>query len=316
MKKYCQSLLVLLCVLVLTVSLCGCELLEKLSSRAPVPPPQQNTEPVQVENGYLYELPGDTTFHARPGSEEPVTATAKAGDSVVFRMVAEYEGTNWACTADGWFPVENIPADALYFWKMDRNRIVTETALAYAEPSVHSAVIGQVQIGTVENITTAVVHDGYNWSLFEAGWIREEYLAEIYDGTLMGIICVEEASLYAQPDTTSQVVGTPAYGSDIGVHIELTVDGTQWVFAKEGWIPKENVFVYTGSDTEPGEGACTARVPAGTGVNTYMRPSTESEVLETLYPCVIEILAQFTYDGEAWGITEMGWILMETVEIL
>lgn len=312
MKRYLSILLVL----VLTTFLCGCQLMgDPLAGLQPT----KETGPVEVEGGYLYTLPGDTTLHTLPGSEQPTTATAKAGDQVVFRMVVEYEGTYWACTADGWFPVENVseygPYCALYTDEADWNMMVVETAPAYAEPSEQSAVIGQVQVGTVEHITHNVVK-GYHWWLFDAGWIREDYVVPIDHSTWMGIICVEEAVLYAQADTASQVVGTPKYGADIQVYIEVTVDGTQWVYAEEGWILKEDVFVFHGSDTEPGEGACEARVPSGTRANCYLRPSTESEVLTTLDPCIIEILAQFTYDEAAWGITEMGWIPMDTVEIL
>ena len=184
-----------------------------------------------------------------------------------------------------------------------------------------------------ELLLTEVQQNGnYKWGKYEGGWICLDYTD--YDQVLSGTSgstsgeytegasgSVEKEPVVAKgtvgkctslrirsgAGTNYETVGSLYTGNEVEIYEITTVNGLRWGRISKGWI----CLSYVQLEAESSSSALTGTVIKCTRLNVRAAPGVSSAKVDTLTSgTVVKIYEQATYDGDAWGRTDQGWVHM------
>lgn len=321
MKKYLLKSLALVCVLLLTFSLCGCGLLDQLGKVLPEIPFLERfdtMESAEQQETTEYVLTGPTDFYEEPDWDSPILATYYAGHTVVYNSVLTIDGVQWAGSNAGWFVLSGSKPDALLFSEADIDGILTEEVNAHTEPDAVSDVSSRLPAGQQVHISQIVMNGDEAWGLCDhgLGWVQIDDTFLDLEGLnspfAFGVVRDDDACFYQAPNIYSGVVGTPECGSRYGLLTLVEIGGLIWAYTEEGWMPTDAIYEEGTTGFRP----CSAIVIDPTPLNVRIAPGTDKDILTTLtYGDRVEILERINYNGSDWGFTGTGWIFMDLTEI-
>lgn len=124
---------------------------------------------------------------------------------------------------------------------------------------------------------------------------------------LKGVVKVKELNIRASGTTDAERVGSYSYGT----RVEILEKSGSWGRTNKGWIHLDYIYQ---DCTSGGPNAVNNATITGNGLNIRSGPGTKYDAVGSYNSGdVVNILAQFTYDGTTWGCTNKGWISMKYV---
>ena len=88
-------------------------------------------------------------------------------------------------------------------------------------------------------------------------------------------------------------------------------DGAVWIYANDGWIRGEDVYI----EGEEGKRPCTGIVVDSTPLNVRQGPGTNYEIITSLpYGTYVEVIERINRGEYDWGFIGNGWIYMKNVD--
>lgn len=306
MKKRILKLTALLCALLLTISLCGCSLLDLSALKKP-----------GKQNSTAYILSETTDFYAGPSWDTQVVATFQAGQTVTYdETFATADGLEWAHTEQGWFCLNGskpeIPAD---YYGLSRDGFMCQTATVYEEPFFSASQTGQLSAGSPVFISQVAETGEGSWGQAETGWVLMNCVYLTGDQGQhhgYGVSLEDTVTFYSRPGVQSHA--TTVSGTDTRFEIleQIEIDGVWYGYTANGWVCMDSVYV----EGATGLRSCTAMVIDSTPLNVRSGPGTDFDKLDKLYyGDYVEILERVERDGSDWGYTGTGWIFMDLTEV-
>lgn len=321
MKKNLLRISALVCVLLLTFSLCGCGLTDQLGKVLQELPFLEKfefgtTDQPEQQSAVQYVLTGPTDFYEEPSFDAPIVATYYEGYTVVYSSVVSVNGVQWAGANEGWFVLSGSQPDTLLYTDANMDGILTGAVYAYTEPSAASDVSTKLSAGQQVHISKLAMTGGETWGLCDYGWVLIDDtfldLAELSSPVAYGVVRDDDACFYQAPNIYSGVVGSPACGSRYGLLAVVEIDGLTWACTEAGWMPTESIYEEGTTGFRP----CSAVVIDPTPLNVRIAPGTDKDILTTLtYGDRVQILERINYNGSDWGFTGTGWIFMDLTDI-
>ena len=188
--------------------------------------------------------------------------------------------------------------------------ITAASGLNIRQSAVNGAVVGSYAAGD----KVVVTETSNGWGKTEKGWISMQYAYKTgSNGTngCKGIVTGDTLNVRSGPGTGYGQVETLKYGSRVEILQRITIGNTTWGCTKNGWISMDYVYV----DGTTGEGGGAA-VVTGDQLNIRSGPGTNYNSVGTLNSGdEVNILAQFTINGQSWGCISKGWISMDYVGV-
>lgn len=318
MMKYLLRGLALVCVLVLTFSLCGCSFwgdwdmsfLEDLLGKADSGKNYEGSQSIE------YILTEATDFYQEPNENSQKVATYYAGYSVSYENLMVMDGTTWAQAEEGWFILSSSKPDTSVYTEIDKDIILTQTVDVFDEPSLDATISSRLEAGKKVHLSQLSAAGTNPWALCDYGWILLDdcyfELEHLNSPVAYGVVRDNDACFYPEPNIYSGVVGTPSCGSRYGLLAVVEIDGLIWAYTEAGWMPTDSIYEEGATGFRP----CTATVIDPTPLNVRIAPGTDKEILTTLtYGDKVNILERINYNGSDWGFTGTGWIFMDLTEI-
>ncbi len=176
------------------------------------------------------------------------------------------------------------------------------------EPSINGERVGSYTYGA----RISILETSNGWGRTDKGWISMQYVYQ--DGTTgtntaKGIVIGNGLNIRTGPGTNYDSNGSYGFGDRVNILEQITIGDTKWACTNKGWISMQYVYV----DGTTGEGAGDGVVSVD-GLYIRSGPGTGYEAVGSYeINDEIKILAQFTYDGVAWGCTNKGWVCMDYV---
>lgn len=125
---------------------------------------------------------------------------------------------------------------------------------------------------------------------------------------LKGVVKVKELNIRASGTTDAERVGMYTYGD----RVEILEKSGSWGRTGKGWIHLDYIYQ---DCTSGGPNAVNNATITGNGLNIRSGPGTGYDAVGSYNSGdVVNILAQFTYNGTTWGCTNKGWISMKYVD--
>jgi len=124
----------------------------------------------------------------------------------------------------------------------------------------------------------------------------------------------QKINIYSMPTTEKPVVGSLEAGQVVTVILQSEYFGKQWGMIEEGWILLDDVVLMEAVEKQSEEENSQA-VTADVKVNLYSAPVAETVVGSIAAGEEITVLRQESVDGQQWGLTDKGWILMEALAV-
>lgn len=125
---------------------------------------------------------------------------------------------------------------------------------------------------------------------------------------LKGVVKVNELNIRASGTTDAEKVGSYSYGT----RVEILEKSGSWGRTNKGWIHLDYIYQ---DCTTGGPNAVSNATITGSGLNIRSGPGTNYDAVGSYNSGdIVNILAQFTFDGTTWGCTNKGWISMKYVD--
>lgn len=125
---------------------------------------------------------------------------------------------------------------------------------------------------------------------------------------LKGVVKVNELNIRASGTTDAERVGMYTYGT----RVEILEKSGNWGRTIKGWIHLDYIYQ---DCTTGGPNAVSNATITGNGLNIRSGPGTGYDAVGSYSSGdIVNILAQFTFDGTTWGCTNKGWISMKYVD--
>lgn len=209
-----------------------------------------------------------------------------------------------------------------------------------------STIVGKVYQG--DELELLEISEDGKWGRFEDGWVALEYTnyKEVIAGeeedekteekdddtekeTVIATGTVANCTtlkIRKGPSTTTAQVGSLNNGTKVSIYeVEEAVNGHDWGRIDQGWICLTYVNLDgeledtpSDDDDETATSATTtiATVNSKDGLNVRKEADVDSDVVETLKDgAEITITETKTVNGQEWGKTEKGWVLMSLVTV-
>lgn len=315
MKKYIWKVTALiLCVAMLSLSLCGCGLLDQFGKVLPDFSLGGKSEATQEQ---AFTLTDTTDFYAAPSWDAPVVATFYAGLTVSYdETVSSADGTEWAHTKEGWFPLNGSkPAPPVDYYGLGRDGFLRQSTAVYAEPFLSAAQVDHLPAGMPVYVEQVAETGEGTWGETENGWVL---MGDVYltgdRGELQGfaVSLQDTAIFYSRPGVQSHTTTVSGTDTRFEVLDQIAIDGFWYGYTENGWVAMGDVYV---EGTE-GQRPCRVMVIDSTPLNVRSGPGTDFSKLDKLYyGDYVDILERVERDGSDWGYTGVGWIFMDLTEI-
>lgn len=314
MKKYIWKITALVfCAAMLSVSLCGCGLLDQIGKFLPDLLGGKSEAPTEQ----VFTLTNATDFYAAPSWDAPVVATFYAGYEVTYdEVVPGTDGVEWAHCEEGWFCLNGSkPVPVVDYYGLGRDGILRYDAAVYAEPFLSSEQVDLVAAGTPVYVDQVAESSDGTWGQIEGGWVL---MGNIYltgdRGELQGFAVSRESTavFYSRPGVQSHT--TAATGTDTRFEVldQIEIDGSWYGYTENGWVNMADVYVEGTAGLYP----CRVMVIDSTPLNVRSGPGTDFSKLDKLYyGDYVDILERVERNGSDWGYTGTGWIFMDLTEI-
>ncbi len=162
--------------------------------------------------------------------------------------------------------------------------LITENVNVRSTPHANGEVLGHCAAGDTVEIKSVQEINGEVWVSTPEGWILGEYVTPFVDPERSNkaeettapltpteektelekkleenpektpwVTLIQDAQLYASPDSTSAPRGTIPKGTSVAVFGADTVDGKKWALLTGGWTPMENLELFDGAQPEETE---------------------------------------------------------------
>ena len=223
---------------------------------------------------------------------------------------------------------------------------------AKASASASSTIVGKVYQG--DTLVLVEVSEDGKWGRFEDGWVALEYTNykdviagkaeddktedekdeeskddEVVEETVIATGTVANCTtlkIRKSASTTSAQVGSLQNGAKVSFYeFKRNVNGHDWGRIDKGWICLTYVAMdsdaedsTTGEESNTAVSATTtiATVSSKDGANVRKEADVDSDVVETLKEGTeITITETKTVNGQNWGKTDKGWVLMSLVTV-
>ena len=183
----------------------------------------QNETVSSLLAGGLGLITENVNYRSTPHANGEVLGHCAAGDTVEIRSVQEINGEVWVSTPEGWILGEYVTP----FVDPERSEKAGETTA----PLTQAAEKTELEKKLEENPE-------------KTPWVT----------------LIQDAQLYASPDSTSAPRGTIPKGTSVAVFGADTVDGKKWALLTGGWTPMENLELFASApeETEPTTAPTTA----------------------------------------------------------
>lgn len=198
------------------------------------------------------------------------------GDEVQILRIETLNGTQWAYSKHGWILVEQLDISNV---SLEIGSISTPANPDATEPTAATTPESNANNNTTTKPGT----------------------------TKMGIVTGNGLNIRKESNTTSEVVGTLAYGT----RVTVTEVKNGWGKIDKGWISLQ--YVYMDGDTS--NSACKGIV-TGSGLNVRSGPGTNYGGVATLNKNDrVNILFRIKVGDYTWGCISSGWIRLDYVYI-
>ena len=174
-----------------------------------------------LQEGSLGLITENVNVRSTPHASGEVLGHCAAGDTVEIKSVQEINGEVWVSTPEGWI----LGAYVTPFEDPARTE-KAENTTAPLTPAAEKPAAPKTEL--------------------------EKRLEENPDKTPW-VTLIQDAQLYASPDSTSAPRGTIPKGTSVAVFGADTVDGKKWALLTGGWTPMENLELFASEpeETEP-----------------------------------------------------------------
>ena len=183
---------------------------------------------LSLQAGGLGLITENVNVRSTPHASSEVLGHCAAGDTVEIKSVQEINGEVWINTPSGWILGEYVTP----FVDPARSEKAGETTLPLT-PAEEKPAAPKTEL--------------------------EKRLEENPDKTPW-VTLIQDAQLYASPDSTSAPRGTIPKGTSVAVFGADTVDGQKWALLTGGWTPLSNLELFASEpeETEPATAPTTA----------------------------------------------------------
>lgn len=270
--------------------------------------------------GYGVVNIGTLNVRSGPGTQYVVSAKVTSGQ----RLAYYQKSGSWVRIDKGWVSTKYFNIEGTV--TAGTKGTVTASELNIRkEANSSSDVVGKYTKGD----TVEILETSNNWGRTDKGWISLNYVTlETSSGTGSssgtstssevvtdsnktalgyGVITTGELNVRTGPGTNYDKVTAVTSGQRFAYY---QVSG-DWVRIDKGWISAKYFYIEGTTGEKPGSGTVT-----GNEVNLRTGPGTSYESKGKVNSGdKVEILAQVTVGGKAWGYTKNGWICMDFVKI-
>lgn len=314
MKKYIWKITALvLCAAMLSMSLCGCGLLDQIGKFLPDFSLGGKTEAPKNQEFTLSEA---TDFYAEPSWDAQMLATYYAGYTVTYDTQVTLDDVTWAHAEEGWFCLDGSkPAPKVDYYGLGRDGFLRRTVGVYAEPFFSAVQNNELAAGMPVYVEQVAETEEGTWGQVEYGWVP---LSDVYltgdRGELQGYAVSrnDTAVFYSRPGVQSNTTTVSGTDTRFEVLDQIQIDGYWYGYTEKGWVTMNDVYL----EGTAGLRACRVMVIDSTPLNVRTGPGTDfGKITKLYYGDYVDILERVERNGSDWGYTGEGWIFMDLTQV-